>query len=486
MNILFASSEVFPLIKTGGLADVSAGLPLALQKSGQDVRIVMPGYPEALAKGGRLKTVAEFTQDFSGRLLQGRLPGSRLPVLFVDIPEYFQRAGGPYGSASGYDWPDNAERFTAFSRLVCRLAMNELGLNWPVDIVHCNDWQTGLAPALLSREPSRPATVFTIHNLAYQGLFPWETFNRLRLPPEFWSVHGLEFHGQLSLLKGGLYYADRLTTVSPSYAREIQTPEFGYGLEGLLRERAGHLRGILNGVDYSQWNPARDRHLAANYSRTRLEGKRANKLALQRRFALPENPDIALVGMIGRMVEQKGFDLVLQALPWLLQQPLQLIVLGSGDKNLEMELQQAARRHPGAMAVHIGYDESLAHLIEAGSDMFLMPSRFEPCGLNQIYSLRYGTVPVVHHTGGLIDSVIDATPETLANGTATGFHFYRPEPAALSQAVTRAIETYQQPKLWRQLMDAGMRADFSWPRSAEHYLRLYRELLPASPSPQSA
>ncbi len=490
MNILFASSEVFPLIKTGGLADVSAGLPLALQKSGQDVRIVMPGYPQALARGGRLQTVAEFEQDFPGRLLQGRLPGSRLPVWFVDIPEYFQRAGGPYATAGGLDWPDNAERFAAFSRVVCRLAQNRLGLDWPVDIVHANDWQTGLVPALLSREKTRPASVFTIHNLAYQGLFPWETFNRLKLPQELWSVDGLEFHGRLSLLKGGLVFADQLTTVSPSYAKEIQTPQFGYGLEGLLRHRAKDLHGILNGVDYRQWNPARDPHLAANYSRTRPQGKRTNKQALQQCFGLPQNAHIALVGMVGRMVEQKGFDLVLHALPWLLQQPLQLVILGSGDKRLESELLAAGRRHPERIGVKIGYDEALAHLLEAGADIFLMPSRFEPCGLNQIYSQRYGTVPVVHRTGGLIDSVVDTTPETLAAGTATGFHFSPAEPEPLAQAMARAVEYYQQPEYWHRLVDAGMRADFSWQRSAAQYLALYETLRetaakqPGQPNPQ--
>ncbi|MDH5300977.1 MAG: glycogen synthase GlgA [Gammaproteobacteria bacterium] len=478
MRILFASSEVFPLIKTGGLADVSSGLPIALQKLGEDIRIVMPAYPSALKNAGRTTVVAEFQTDFPGRVLQGKLPKTKVPVWFIDIPEYFERVGGPYSTASGDDWSDNAQRFAAFCNVVCQLANNQLGLDWAADVVHCNDWQTALVPALLAQQTTRPATVFTIHNMAYQGLFPASTFARLNLPAQLWSMNGLEFYNQLSFMKGGLVFADRINTVSPSYAQEITRAEFGCGLQDLLRYRQASLSGILNGIDDGEWNPAKDPHLAANYSVRQLDAKAANKAALQQAFGLPVRPDAPLIGMVGRMVEQKGYDWVLAALPALLAQDVQVVMLGSGDKTLQTALQNLAQQHPQQFSVRIGYSEPLAHLLEAGSDMFLMPSRFEPCGLNQIYSQRYGTVPIVHHVGGLIDSVIDTNEQTLREGTATGFHFYTGSAQAMTQTTLTAIDIYRNAKeIWHKLQLNGMKIDFGWKQSAVRYQALYQQAL---------
>ena len=485
MKILFATSEAYPLIKTGGLADVSGSLPRAIRNLGHDIRLVLPAYRGVAEKAGKLKTVASLSLPGTPdevRILQGRLPGSTVKLYLVDSPVHFDRAGGPYGAPQGGDWPDNAHRFALFARAICELAMDRAGLDWQPELVHCNDWQTGLVPALLTLETDRPATVFTIHNLAYMGLFDTATFHDLKLPAEWWSLHGLEFHGQLSLIKGGLSFADWITTVSPTYAEEIQTPEYGYGLEGLLTHRADRLTGILNGVDYRDWSPCNDPHLVKPYSLRRLAGKRDNKRALQKTFGLPV-ADVPLLGHVGRLVEQKGIDLLLDSLPELLAQDLQLVILGSGQPELEQALQQAQAAHPKRFGVHIGYDEGLSHRLEAGADLFLMPSRFEPCGLNQLYSLRYGTVPVVRRTGGLADSVVDTSPATLADGTATGFQFDAPSAPALLATIERALAVYAEPEQWRQLLARGMKADFSWTRSAHRYLDLYSRITTSAGPP---
>ncbi len=477
-KILFASSEAYPLIKTGGLGDVSGCLPPALKALQQDIRLVLPAYREILLRDGKIRTIARLTLP-SGRvkILERSLPGSRLKVWLVECPPYFDRPGNPYQGPNGLPWPDNAERFALFCHAICALALDQAGLNWQPDLVHCNDWQTGLVPALLSRQSERPATLFTIHNLAYQGLFPESVFPTLNLPWAFWSPHALEFYGQLSFIKGGLVFADRINTVSPTYAKEIQTPEFGCGLDGLLRYRRNRLSGILNGIDKG-WNPARDPALVENYSIRNLEGKRKNKLALLRESGLPSKGNRPLLAFIGRLVEQKGIDLLLEILPRLRELPAQIIFLGSGEKRYEEALQRLARDHCDDIAVHIGFDEQLAHRIEAGADIFLMPSRFEPCGLNQMYSLRYGTPPVVHRVGGLADTVVDTTPATLQNGTATGIVFDRPDDATFMEAVKRAVLLYQQQEgYWRPLQQQGMRQDFSWRRSARSYLELYQQTL---------
>lgn len=478
-RVLFVASEVHPLVKTGGLADVAGALPVALKALRCDVRILMPAYKSALERIDDTEEIATLRIEQAEapvRLLETRLPGSSVRVWLVDSPAHFDRAGGPYGPAGGGDWPDNAQRFALFSRAAVAVAQGEAGLPWQPTVVHCNDWQSGLVPALLARRTPRPATVFTIHNLSYQGLFSWETFQSLELPQDLWSMHSMEYFGNFSFIKGGIVYGDMLTTVSPQYAKEITTPQFGYGLEDLLRHRADRLVGILNGADYRQWNPARDPYIPYHYNAYNLADKQRNKTALQALMGLPENPGVPLLGMVGRLVEQKGFDLLLDALPELLRtHDLQLVVLGSGDRALEQRLQETARTQPDRVAARFGYSEELAHQIEAGADIFVMPSRFEPCGLNQIYSLRYGTVPVVHRTGGLANTVVDASPDALRAGVASGFVFDEPSPGALAEALTRALACYRSPRLWKLLTFHGMQQDFSWRRSAQQYLNLYRQ-----------
>lgn len=483
LKILFASSEAHPLIKTGGLADVSGALPKALHELKQDVRLVLPAYHDLLPQAGPLARVA--TLELAGvaapvEILLGQLPETQIPLYLIAAPRYFDRPGNPYSAADGRDWPDNAQRFACFARAIVELAQDRAAMDWRPDLVHCNDWQTGLVPALLTLETTRPATLFTIHNLAYQGLFDWASFQELGLPYSWWSMHALEFYNRLSFIKGGLVFADRLTTVSPTYAEEIRTPAFGCGLEGLLNARADVLSGILNGVDYKQWDPSRDPHLPHPYQRRALQGKRDNKAALQRLSGLPLEPGVPLFAHVGRLVEQKGIDLVLEILPQLMQRRLQLILLGSGEARLEAALRSAQAKYPQQLAVRIGYDEPLAHQIEAGADAFLMPSRFEPCGLNQLYSLRYGTLPIVRRTGGLADTVVDANYAAIEQGSATGFVFESASPAALLNAIDRALALYSQADIWSQVVRNAMAQDYSWTRSAKRYQALYRQLVPAA------
>jgi starch synthase len=480
MNILFASSEAHPLIKTGGLADVSGSLPRAILGLHHDIRVIIPAYREILRHAQHLTLTAYL--DLEGvsqpvRILSGRLPGGNVKLYLVDSPSHFDRAGNPYTSRSGNPWPDNAERFSVFCRAIHALAVNAAGLDWQPDIVHCNDWQTGLVPVMLRGNTAAPPSVFTIHNLAYQGLFDWKTFQLLKLPSDWWSTDALEFHDSFSFIKGGLVYADWLTTVSPTYADEICTPEFGCGLEGLLTHRKETLTGILNGADYTVWNPGRDLHIPVQFNPRSLFHKTENKRSLQEQFALPVDNTVPLFAVISRLVEQKGIDLILDILPDLVKQNAQLVVLGSGDSKLEAALRLASTRHPEHIGIHIGYDEVLAHHIEAGADIFLMPSRFEPCGLNQIYSLRYGTVPVVRSTGGLADTIVDTTPETLEDKTATGFCFHTASASALWGAVERALRLYLKPDSWAQIVITGMRQDFSWKRSAQQYVELYARVI---------
>ena len=476
-KILFVSSEAYPLIKTGGLADVSGSLPAALKSLNQAVRLILPAYPAAKQAIGKLKRLANFHIPSLGEdvsVLEGRLPGSQVITWLVDCPPAFERPGNPYLGPDGKDWPDNAQRFAIFAHAVTAVALDQAGLNWQPEIVHCNDWQSGLVPALLSMEAQRPTTIFTIHNLAYQGLFPAETFQQLALPHVLWSLHNLEFHGMLSFIKGGLTCADRLTTVSPSYAREIQTPEFGCGLDGLLKHRSDVLTGILNGIDTQEWDPASDPHLARHYSATNLAGKKANKRALQAAMGLPES-DSLLLGSVGRLVEQKGVDLILGSIDHLAQKGIQLAMLGSGEAYFEQALLEAAKRYPDNISVQIGYNEKIAHQIEAGADAFLMPSRFEPCGLNQLYSLRYGTLPIVHAVGGLADTVTDCEHQALHQGRATGFCFTHPNTDALKHNIDRAAALFAQPRQWHAVMHTAMQQDFDWRNSARQYLSLYQQ-----------
>ena len=474
MKILFVTSEVYPLIKTGGLADVSGSLPIALKALGHDIRILIPGYPSALAQGA-FEWVEAIPGTKTPKLQKGLLPGTQVPVLAFIDDIHFGRPGNPYLGPDGLPWPDNAERFSTFCHLATDLAMDRLGLDWKPDIVHCNDWQTGLIPALLNDEINRPATVFTIHNLAYQGTFSHDMFLKLRLPLRFWSPNALEFYGQMSFIKGGLVFADRISTVSPTYAREIQGPEFGCGLEGLLTHRAEKLSGILNGIDMADWNPASDPYLPVHFDREHLPQRQEAKALLQTAFGLPIAAKTPLLAWVGRLVEQKGIDLLVDLLPRLMALPLQIVLIGSGDSRFEQSLQHWTKLFPDKFALRLGYDEARARLVEAGTDLFLMPSRFEPCGLNQMYSQRYGAIPLVRRAGGLADTVVDADAVALKEGTATGLLFKEATPEALYDAIERALALYQKPSVWRAIQKSGMARDFSWALSAQQYVELYAE-----------
>ena len=484
LRICFCTSEAVPFAKTGGLADVAGALPAALAGAGCDVRIVLPGY-RAIDRGKfTFRTIGTASVPFGRErveveFLEGALPhaGRAVPVYLVAHEPSFGRAG-LYGE-DGKDYADNLERFTVFGRGVLALPAH---LGWSPDVMHCQDWQTGLVPVWLREEPrdaalEGAATLFTIHNLAYQGLFPAEQLPVTGLGPHVFTPKGIEFYGKVNLLKGGLVYADRLSTVSEQYAREIQTPEFGCGLEGVLRERAADLAGILNGVDYSAWDPSTDRHLAARYTPDNLRGKAICKRDLRRSQHLDETRGAPLVGMISRLADQKGFDLVAAVLDRLVAAGAQFVLLGTGEPKYHEIFQALHERYHGRVAVTLGFDDALAHRIEAGADIFLMPSRYEPSGLNQLYSLRYGTVPVVRRTGGLADTIVDATPENMARGTANGFVFEAYDPAALWEALERALRTFKNRTVWRQLQQTGMRQDFSWRRAAGKYIETYRRAI---------
>ena len=476
-RILFASSEAHPLIKTGGLGDVSGSLPRALKALDQDVRLVLPGYLAAKKQLEKIKVVANF--DITGyqvKLLECNFPGSRVKTWLVDCPELFERDGGPYLDEHGHEWHDNAQRFALFSRAIVKISIDDAKLGWQPDVVHCNDWQTGLVPVLLTLEQDRPVTLFTIHNLAYQGLFSSDIFSELGLPERLWHHEALEFHGQFSFIKGGLVYADWINTVSENYAKEIQTAEFGHGLDGLLHHRKKVLSGIFNGIDTNEWNPGTDPHLLQKYNRRSLGKKSLNKQGIQQEFALPQNAEILLIGFIGRLVEQKGVDTILQALPELVHLPVQFILLGSGQSDYEEAFIRLSKRYAKNIAVRIGYNEHLAHQIEAGVDAFLMPSRFEPCGLNQLYSLRYGSVPIVREVGGLADSVVGVSELNCQLGTASGVKIPGNSVQDLLSSVQRTLDLFQDKKQWKQLQLTGMEQDFSWPNSAKCYVKLYQQI----------
>jgi starch synthase len=475
-RVLYATSEVFPLIKTGGLADVSGSLPQALFNIKEDVRIIMPAYAEVMDQITRYVCMARIKMPAGEvRILMTQLPESHVKVWLVDFPGYFDRPGNPYLAKDGKPWEDNANRFALFCEVVVEIAMQRTKLKWKPDIVHCNDWQTGLIPVLLAAEDNAPPTLFTIHNLAYQGLFPYSTFTELGLDESLWNPESLEFHQQLSFIKGGLVYADKINTVSPRYAEEIQTEKFGFGLEGLLRHRSQHLSGILNGINMELWDPETDEHLVSTYSIRQLNKKQLNKHALQSLFGLPENDQIML-GFIGRLVPQKGIDIILQAIHQLMQLPVQLVFLGTGEYEFQQSLLYFAEEYPERIAVTIGYDETIAHQIEAGADVFLMPSRFEPCGLNQMYSLRYGTLPVVRPVGGLVDTVIDATSDNLESGTANGFVFEGEQAADLVATIERLVALFNDELSWKKMQMTAMWRDFSWDNSAREYKALYDQL----------
>jgi len=481
MRVLFASSEVFPLVKTGGLGDVSSALPAALAAAGDEVRVLLPGYPAALAATRDRRELARLGDPFGvGEvvLVEGKAPDTGVTLWLLDCPALYTRDGGPYSDLAGRDWPDNGLRFGLLSWAAAMLTTDRSPVAWRPQILHCNDWQTGLAPAWLQAwgNPGRVGTVFTIHNLAYQGRFSADLVGQLGLPPEMYAPEGLEYYETLSFLKAGIYYADRLTTVSPRYAREIQTPAFGYGMEGLLAWRSQVLTGILNGADYQVWNPATDRHLSLPFTPGNAAGKAANKASLLNELGLQAQPHTPLMVVVTRLTEQKGMDLLLSVLPTIVGLGAQIGVIGTGDRALEQAFLAAAAAHPDQVAVHIGYSEPLAHRLIAGGDMLLMPSRFEPCGLTQLYAFRYGTVPIGHAVGGLADTLVDTGYDTLLNGTANAFVFEHSNAGAFQWAIERAVTLYRDQERWRRIIDAGLVQDFSWSRAAQRYQELYATL----------
>jgi starch synthase len=481
MKVLQVAAEVFPLVKTGGLADVVGALPQALIAAGADVRLVLPGLPAIVDAVLHQKLVREIGPVFgAGRvtLRRGKLPYSHVQVYVVDAPYLYRRSGSPYQASGGVEWSDNLQRFALLGWVGAHLAAGELDESWTPDVLHAHDWHAAMACAYVEAHPARQVgTVFTVHNLAYQGLFPPGDFHLLGLPSRFMAAQGLEFHGQLAFMKAGLKFADRVTTVSPTYAREIATHEFGNGLDGVIRGRGADVSGILNGVDGAVWNPEKDPGLATRYSATNLAGKVACKKALQVEMGLEVRDNAPLFGVVSRLTSQKGLDLVLGALPQLVAQGGQLALQGNGDPSLEAAFVAAAKAHPGQVGVQLAYDESLAHRVIGGVDALLVPSRFEPCGLTQLYSLRYGTLPVVRRVGGLADTVVGANEEALRTDRATGFVFEASTAAALEGALAQVFALYKQPALWRQVMLRAMAQEFSWDVAAVRYMSLYRDLL---------
>lgn len=491
MNVLFVTSEIVPFSKTGGLADVCGALPKALEALGHDVWVVTPLYASAVesARQAGIDLVRHIVDPIvipvgeasrSVGVLEAALPHSRVRCLFVDYPDYFDRPGLYVDPRDESDYPDNCERYVTLARGALEIAER---FDLRPDIVHCHDWQAGLTPVYIKtlyrqrHTWAQAATVFTIHNIAFQGIF-WHWDMKLTgLPWELFNWRMLEYYGKLSFLKAGMVFADVITTVSRKYAEEIQTPEFGAGMENLLRERSEDLYGIINGVDYATWSPDIDQNLPARYSRSDLAGKAACKLRLQEKFGLARNPDVPVIGIVSRLTEQKGFDLIEQAMPRLMQRDLQLVVLGTGMPRYHESLTALQRKHPEKFGLMLAFDNPTAHLIEAGSDLYLMPSRFEPSGLNQLYSLRYGTVPIVRRVGGLCDTIVDYNTETSRAGLATGFTFDAYSADEMLKAVDRALKVFREKKDWDALVGLCMRQDWSWEHSAEQYVQVYRAAL---------
>ena len=483
MNIAFASSEVAPYSKSGGLADVAGALPHELAKLGNTVNVFTPYYRCVRKLEPKARQVAQGYVPVGGESVGWTLHAAstnsgakdKAQIYFIGCDRYFDREG-LYGTAKG-DFDDSCQRFTLFSR-ACLAAVQALA--WSVDVWHCHDWQTALIPiylkVLFAKHPllSGAVSVFTIHNMGYQGVFWHWDWPVLNLAWKHYNWKEMEFYGKMNLLKGALIHSDALTTVSPTYAREIQTVENGFGLEGVLQDRSADLTGIVNGIDEKDWNPATDVLLPMSYMPSDLDGKKRCKSALRRRLGLPDDGS-AVVGMIARLFEQKGFDLIALALDDLTRRDIQLVILGTGREEYHKLLEAVQQSRPEKIAVSFAFDNELAHLIEAGSDMYLMPSRYEPCGLNQLYSLKYGTPPIVHRVGGLADTVVDATPANLANGTATGFQFEKYEAAGMLEALDRALQIFKtdQPT-WKKIQSAGMAQDWTWSASAKKYIDVFK------------
>lgn len=480
LRVLSVASEAYPLVKTGGLADVAGALPAALAPHDVAVTTLIPGYPAVLAKLGKTRAVHRWADllGMPARLVAGTIAGH--PLLVLDAPALFMREGGPYADAVGRDWDDNWHRFAALARAAADLASGAVKAR-RFDVLHAHDWQAGLAPAYLKYAPGPGAvarSVVTIHNIAFQGRFDPATFEGLRLPPEAFAIDGVEYYGGVGFLKGGLEAADAITTVSPTYAAEILAPEFGMGLEGLVAARRTRVTGIVNGIDPAVWSAAIDEALPARYDADTLPLRAANKRAVEAAFGL-EPGDGPIFTVISRLTWQKGMDVLGECVDALVGMGGRLAMLGSGDAALEHAFRFAADRHPGRVGVRIGYDEPVSHLLQGGADAILIPSRFEPCGLTQLYGLAYGCVPVVARTGGLADTVIDANEAALDAGVATGIQFAPVTRDALTAAITHAVALYADPVRWAALQRCGMRADFSWAKSGQRYADLYRGLTTA-------
>ncbi|GAA4215347.1 starch synthase [Sagittula marina] len=481
MNVLMVASECAPFVKTGGLADVVGALPGALARHGVDARVMLPCYPSLfplLPKGVEVASFGDLPGG-SGRLVmvEASSETAGLTLLLLDAPQLFDRAGKPYNGPDGQDWPDNHRRFGSLAQAAARICFDGLE-GWKPDVLHAHDWQAALAPVYLKQTGRTvPKTVMTIHNIAFQGRYGPQVMPELGLRHDWFHADGLEFYGDLSFLKAGLVYADHVTTVSPNYAREILTPRFGMGLEGVLQARTETLTGILNGIDTTAWDPSNDPALPAPYDVKTLKAKSASRLALAGKLGLDTDHAGPLFCVISRLTEQKGLDALAAAIPHLVDQGGQLAVLGTGEPALEALFQQAAQDHPGRVGTFIGYDEGFSHLVQGGADAILIPSRFEPCGLTQLYGLRYGTLPVVARTGGLADTVIDANAAALAAKCANGFVFDEVTPEAISAALDRVFAAYADPKQWQAMMRAAMRQPVGWEEQAGAYVSLYESLL---------
>lgn len=475
MKILFAASEIYPLIKTGGLADVAGALPVALRKKGHDVKLIMPAYQGILEKVAPIQNSINLGNPFGVGdiiLLETCIPDNNIPVWLVQCQALYERKGGPYLDINGIDFNDNHIRFAALSWATARIASEGRLIGWQTDILHLNDWQTGFAAAYLkSWKIDHPPIVTTVHNLRYNGSFDMDQFPDLHLSTELLSLHGMEFYGRFSALKAGLVYSDAITTVSPTYAREILTSEYGDGLDGTLRAMQSKLVGILNGVDYDQWSPEKDSYIAHQYSLPTLKQKQANKLALLQENHLSEDVSFPLFGVISRLTEQKGLDLILEAMPALLEKGARLVVLGAGDSSLETGYSELQQQYPTQVAVRIGYFEDYSHRIQAGIDALLIPSRFEPCGLTQLYALKYGTLPVVRQTGGLADTVFES------GDNANGFVFQEASKDALQAAMERAVACFYDTPTWLQKQKNAMQYDHSWEAVTDQWATLYGSLL---------
>jgi starch synthase len=475
LKLLSVASEVFPLVKTGGLADVAGALPGALKAERIDVRTLVPGYPAVMRAIDKRQRAGRFDALMGGHATVWRARIGTLDLLVLDAPHLYDRPGNPYLGPDGRDWPDNAERFAALAHVAAEIGRGRLPEYVP-DIIHVHDWQAALVPAFFRYGDPGPPVVLTIHNLAFQGRFPPDALRRIGLPDAAYALDGVEYFGDIGFLKAGILFADAITTVSPSYAAEIQTPAGGMALDGLLRARADDLVGILNGVDTQVWDPGSDPEIARPYRADSLGTRGANSAALRKDFGLDADPPATLFGAVSRLTAQKGFDLLLAALPRLVAAGGQLALLGSGEPAIEAELRAAVARYPGRVACVFGYDERVAHQIQAGADAFLVPSRFEPCGLTQLYALRYGAVPVVARVGGLADTVIDANPFALERGVATGIQFAPDSVPALEAAISHAIALHRDPPAWRRIQANGMACDVSWTDPAHQYARLFRKL----------